>query len=278
MITLLLTIFLIILFCYLEMFNKNESFKNNNVYVDYLSLDNIVLDVNFYNMIDKNNFVIINEIKKHNLTDINIVAKGPTAKYIKNGIGINQAIILTDYKYLFINDLSSFFGIEDKIKNIKYIFLPDYIHIFERPHKDYKLDTIIKFLKYYNFSGKLFIYQIQTTLSNYKLNNRFIMNSKTTTDIPVQLFTKFFKIEKINVYGYKMGHGFTKHLKTLLNFNNILKNINTIEDNKLKNKLILVLNYFKKYSTTAKNKTYKIIDSNKTGINDTIANIKIVKH
>ena len=278
MIRLLLFIFLIMLFCYLEIFNKTELFKNKNKYVDYLSLDNIFLDKKFYNMINKNNFVIIEEIKKHNLKNMNIVAKGPTAKYVKNGIGINQAIILTDYKYIFVNDLSSFFGIEDKIKNIKYIFLPDYIHIFETPNKDYKLDTIIKFLKYYNFSGKLFIYQIQTTLSDYKLNNKFIMNSKTTSDIPVQLLSQFIKFKTIHTYGYKMGHGFTKHLKTILNFNNIIKNINKIEDDILKNKLIEVLNYFKKYSTTAKNKTYITIKPNKTGINDTIANIKIIKH
>ena len=275
MIRLLLFIFLITLFCYLEMFEKTESFKNKNVYIDYLSLNKIVLDDKFYNMINTNNFVIIDEIKTHNLTDMNIVAKGPTAKYIKNGIGINQAIILTDYKYIFVNDLSSFFGIEDKIKNIKYIFLPDYMHIFGRPNKEYKLDTIIKFLKYYNFSGKLFIYQIQTTLNDYKLNNKFIINSKTTTDVPVQLFPRFLKFNSIHIYGYKMGPGYTKHLETILDYNYIFKNINKIDDDILKTKLTKLFNYYKNRRVKI---TYNSSEPNKTGINDTIYNIKVIKH
>ena len=85
-----------------------------------MSIENII----------RENDEIIQEIKdsKFDTNTIHIVAKGPTSKYVPGGVGINQAVINTDFDFLFMNDFENMFGIEEYFPKIKYIFTPFHPH------------------------------------------------------------------------------------------------------------------------------------------------------
>jgi 3,5-epimerase/4-reductase len=191
-----------------------ELIKDKQIYKNYLDLEE---DVITYELIDNNNYMIIQEIKKNfiNINTITIIAKGESAKYIDDAIGINQGIIFTNKKYLFMNDFVSFFGIEEYIQDIKYIFIPDYPHNGEDAYSNLTYKNVIRYLKKYNFQGKLFIYQIQTSLSELKFNN-YTFNSCSSTDISIKFFNKFIQINNFKLYG--VGKGSLYH-KDLLNLN-----------------------------------------------------------
>lgn len=64
--------------------------------------------------IELNNKIIINELTDFykNRELITIVGKGESAKYISYGIAINQSLVFTNKKIVFMNDFESCFGIE----------------------------------------------------------------------------------------------------------------------------------------------------------------------
>jgi len=165
-----------------------------------------------YDLIEENNKHVL-EILKRELKDdneINIVAKGPSCKYIANAHAINQGIIFTNKKYLYLNDIHSLFGIEHLIKDIKFVFFPDYPHINCRSNQSVTYLTVIKYLKKYNFNGNVFIYKIQTSPSKF-LNNYFI-NVSTSTDVPMNLLSLFLNKKIFHTYGWKRGRGYHSDL------------------------------------------------------------------
>ena len=203
-----------------EIKNKlNEIITDIENKTEYINYDDVInKDDDYINSIIKhNNNIIINEMKENfkDYEKITIIGKGETAKYIEDSIGINQSIIFTNKKYLFMNDFESLFGIEEYIKDIKYIFFPDFLHINTEPSKDFNFKNVILYLNQYNFKGKIFIYQIQTTLSEKKLDE-YNFDSRTSTDIPIFIFTKFINIKKYELYG--CGKSVLYH-KDLLNLN-----------------------------------------------------------
>lgn len=146
--------------------------------------------------------MIIDELQKNleNEDRIHVVGKGDTAMYLdhENAVGINQGIIFTNFKFLFLNDFPSFDGLSPFMEKIEYIFIPDYPHDGRRvSNLNYK--DVITYLKETNFEGKVFFYQIQTTKSKRHLKHKF--HSKTTSDIPLQFFSKFVGIKKYTCYG-----------------------------------------------------------------------------
>jgi len=185
-----------------------------NIYKNYIDLpvDNIT-----YKLIKENNNSIIEELKEKlkDYDTVHIIGKGDTATYIdkENTVGINQAIIFTKFNFLFLNDFPSFDGLDEYIKKIKYIFIPDYPHNGRCAefHLNYK--TVIAYLKENDFQGKVFFYQIQTTKSSEMLEHKF--QSKTSSDIPVQFFSKFLQKKKYICYGIGVSKKYHPDLKTL---------------------------------------------------------------
>jgi hypothetical protein len=238
---------------------KLEEIKTYNVNL----LDDAVLNSNdIYKIIELNNIKIIhllNEKFKNNDV-IDIVAKGPSAKKVEFGMGVNQGIIFTNQEFLFLNDIHSLFGIEKLLKNVKYIFFPDYPHYcdynnsFNLIHasslKSLNFRTLINYLKYFDFSGEIFIYKLKSSFNENKLNN-FSFNSCTTTDIPVNFFSKFLFKNKFNTYGYQNGEGYHSNFKQLefLDMNNFeyIQKIRLFNENPLFIKIYILMMHMYKY-------------------------------
>lgn len=220
--------------------NKLEKVELNNQYVDYLMLKDYKNEKVLYDLFQKNNYYIINEIKKKyiNTKEIDIIGKGTSAKYKTNGIGVNQSIIFTNKEFLFLNDFVSFFGIEEFIKDIKYIFIPDYPHNGSQAIKDLNYIHVFEYLTKYHFKGKIFIYQIQSTLSDYILDE-FKFHSFSSIDIPIYFFNKFMNINVFNLYGIGTSHLYHKDLLNI-NFTNIKndENMKVLFDKYILNYLI----------------------------------------
>ena len=182
-------------------------------YRDYLKMEKEQIT---NNIICENNNFIINELSKYfqEKKEITIIGKGETAQYIDDAIGIKQGIIFTNKKFFFCNDFWGLFGVEKYIKDIEYIFLPDYPHINSKTIKEKDFYFTLEYLKDNNFNGKVFIYQIQTTLSE-EIDKKFTIISRQTTDVPISLFNKFFKITNFNLYGVGKGGLYHEDLKKL---------------------------------------------------------------
>ncbi len=161
--------------------------------------------------IARNNAQVISEIRHHfEGKDLVVVAKGPSAKYVKHAVGINQAVILTDMTFMFMNDFSSVLGIERVVPELKYVFVPDYPHTSDLEHmmipnlsKDYRF--VCRRLAKLGFTGKFFVYQIQTSFNS---QNEETLRSESSTDVPIQLLSRYFNVSSIHTYGYKRGQGY----------------------------------------------------------------------
>jgi len=140
--------------------SNNISLESNN--------DNIKTEIIRYENIIKNNYQIIGELKEYfkDINTITINGKGETAKYDSNALGINQAIIFSNKNFMFINDFISMFGIEEYIKNIKYVFCPDYPHTGHNSEENMTYNNVLSYLTKYGFTGKVFIYQLYTSFSS----------------------------------------------------------------------------------------------------------------
>jgi hypothetical protein len=171
------------------------------------------------NEIIENNAKIVEEIKhRFEGQSLAIVAKGPTAKYVRHAVGINQAVMLTDRTFLFMNDFASFLGIEDIMPEIKYIFLPDYPHSpdaahFSRPNKEKDYRVACRMYTNLGFTGKFYVYQIQTTFNAHE--DDIFFNSDSSTDIPIQFFSRHFNVSSIHTYGYKRGSGYHPFIEVI---------------------------------------------------------------
>lgn len=93
-------------------------------------------------------------------------------------IGINQGLIFSG-DIVLMNDFQSIFGIESLIKNIKYIFIPFYPHVYSKPIKNINYILLEKYLSLYGFTGKIFIYFLDTSLE--LIDNRKQLKKKRET-------------------------------------------------------------------------------------------------
>jgi hypothetical protein len=139
---------------------------------------------------------------------INIIGKGPTFKNVDSDEDnivacINNTInFVTKCDILMLNDLETINQIDiSKLSNVKYIFIPEYLHFKGKKGKDniwYKIYTKIK--NYYN--GKYILFNLyDTPLKNHQIFN---IDSGYSTVIT---FTEFLSkynyniIKNINYYG-----------------------------------------------------------------------------
>lgn len=179
-----------------ENFNNKLYEKTNEIILKFKE------EQSKYEIIIKNNYQIIKELKEYfkNINTIIINGKGKSVKYNHNAIGINQSIIFSNKDFMFFNDFPSLFGVEEYLKNVKYVFCPDYPHDGNQAIEKLTYINVLSYLTKYGFTGKIFIYQIQTSLSSYKMND-FTFTSYTTTDIPIQIFSKFLNKKHFNLFG-----------------------------------------------------------------------------
>lgn len=191
-----------------------------------------------YNIIENNNYYVLNLLKKEleNTDQITICGKGQTAAYIENAHGINQSIIFTNKKYMYANDFTCFHGVEEYIKDVSYIFFPDYPHIWPgKPNLNLNYLNFIYLLKKYKFNGNIFIYQIQTTLQPGRLN-KFKINVENSGEVPIIIYSKFLNFKKFNLYGFSkyLGYGYQyhSHIKDRYNLDKIIEYHKNIDINK----------------------------------------------
>jgi len=185
--------------------------QNENINIDSIE-QNILITINNSNNIDiiykKNIDELIDEFK--DIILIRVFGKGPTFKNIektnKNDfhIGINQSInFLSECDMLVINDLHNIFLVDkEKIKKLKYILTPEYLHIDGVFNKDGYYEKVFNHLKQNNFTGKYIVYNLRT---NPESNINFIdlhstiSSSNTAIEFICVYLNKF--IKKIECYG-----------------------------------------------------------------------------
>lgn len=183
----------------------------NNNYIDYTTQTNINYDI-----VKSNNEYVINELRHFykNEQSITIIGKGETATYIPNALGVNQAIIFTNCRFLFLNDFESIFGVEHLLSKVEYIFCPDYPHCNQHASLNNTFLKIFKYTQQYGFNGKMFIYKIATSKSNAL--QQYELQTSTTTHIIIDFFNRFLNIRHFIFYGISMG---TSYHNDIINLN-----------------------------------------------------------
>lgn len=176
-------------------------------YDDYLNGDETFLD--------HNNQAIISEIKEifKDKAEVTICAKGPSVRHSNdpNAVGINQGIIFTNKRFMVCNDFEAFFGVEDLLKNIEYIFMPADIHMRVKPNPHFTYKQTIEYLRQFNIKCKFFIYRL------HNVGHKYFFPSCSSTDIAWTFFRKFIGISKHNTLGHgdKPTHAYHTDLQYL---------------------------------------------------------------
>lgn len=108
------------------------------------------------------------------------------------------------------------FGIEHLIKDVQYFFVPDYPHNDNLPNKNFTYKHVLKYVTKYNFGGKTFVHQIQTTKNKQsKFKNIPFINANTTTHVAAHLFSNLLKIKTFDFYGINKTKIYHPDLKNL---------------------------------------------------------------
>lgn len=178
--------------------NKNFYIKNEDIIqFHYLDLPNNIITSN-----NINSFLIKFKDYKNSF----VFGKGPT--FINRGkennelyFGVNQTInILNNCDFFCANDLHNIYKIDDFSK-IKYILIPEYLHINGAFNKKGHWFQVYEYLKD-KFNGDIIIFNLRTC--KYK-NNQFINipKCKTTSNVAVNFICIFLNlyIKKVTTYG-----------------------------------------------------------------------------
>ena len=191
----------------------------NNYITIYETKDNISFTINDQNYtVDCKTIIIfeyiypdnvitydkINKFKKlfknHNGC---VFGKGPTfinKNKLSNEIffGINQTVNFIDCDFFCANDLHNIYKVND-YGNIKYILIPEYLHINGKFNIKGYWFQVYKYLKG-KFNGEFIIYNLRTSLYP---NNKLITipKCKTSCNTAVNFICIFTNIKTINTYG-----------------------------------------------------------------------------
>lgn len=189
------------------------------------------------------NVVFKNEIDKIGLNKYNyatIFGKGPTFKIVDKNeelvelrCAINQASnIVKDVDFLCMNDHDNLFKIElDTYKNLKYLLIPEYLHINCQFDKKGYFGNILEYLDG-KFFGNLIVYNLITS----KKKTPYFIDLKTATTSGNNCFEficRYTNIKNVDIYG--MG------IKSKNNYNNIFVGNGNYTD-KIIDIMICVLN------------------------------------
>lgn len=134
---------------------------------------------------DNNLKEFINFLEKYN--NILVFCKGSITTEIPDDcdlyIGVKQSIgVLSKKDILVMNDFEGLFGLEDCLKDIKYILFPIKPHLEHEPNYAIK-EKLINYLNIYNFKGKIINYQITGQQQEYNPYIPYIKNSNNSGDI-----------------------------------------------------------------------------------------------
>lgn len=179
---------------------------------------------------------IKNEMKSYD--KVTIFGKGPSFKIVKKKekelrCAVNQASnIIDNVDLICMNDHHNIFLINDDVyKNLKYLILPQYLHIKHNYSIDGYFMNIYKYLCEKEFKGKIIIYNLRTSkfITKYFIE----LNSAITSANNIfEYICKFTNIKNVNTYGIGVdskenynkifiGNGNYSNNRTLLIRNNM---------------------------------------------------------
>lgn len=221
---------------FLNINGKNSAYQEGTDIFFYYKLS---FDIVFLNDINKLSKEIDN-----NYNYATIFGKGPTFRNIEKKdnelrCAVNQAAnIASNVDLICMNDRHNAFKIEiDTYKNLKYILIPEYLHIEQLFNID---GYFVNLLSYFNniFFGKLIIYNLNTS----KMNTPYFMTLKTEYTSGNSIFEflgKVTNIKNVDIYGMGVyienqnynnlfiGNGnYTEE-----HINIIIRNLNYVKDN-----------------------------------------------
>jgi len=173
------------------------------------------------------------------MTSAIIVAKGPTAKYIKKIdwpnhtlVAINQACIFIDkIDYTFMNDIEALDGLSmNDVRKTNYFVIPEW------PHKQSKID--IPNTSYITFQKKLHAICHPFEPPGIILHNLFTSHLPnpslpctdvciSTVETAISFLAKYNNVKHFDTYGYNIRNAMNYHpnLRFLGNENNTYKKI-----------------------------------------------------
>ena len=179
---------------YIKLANNNFKIEENKILFFNIKL--------FFNIIFKDNIANA-ELNKYNYATI--FGKGPTFKVIDKKdnelrCAINQASnIAKDVDLLCMNDHHNLFKIElDTYKNLKYILIPEYLHIKEVFNKKGYFGNILNYLDG-KFFGSLIIYNLITS----KVKTPYFINLNTgisSGNTIYEFLCRYTNVSKINLF------------------------------------------------------------------------------
>jgi hypothetical protein len=148
----------------------------------------------------------INDIDIKNYDNATIFGKGPTFKIVdkkENELrcAINQAAnVAPSVDFLCMNDHHNLFIIDDKTyNNLKYLLIPEYLHINRRFSQEGYFVNILDYLNG-RFFGKLIVYNLITS----KIKTPYIIDLNTAITSGNNIFEficRYTDIKNVNIYG-----------------------------------------------------------------------------
>lgn len=212
--------------------------KKSNVIINNIEYNLKKNDVlQFYYLDLPNNIITCDKINKfikkfeNKYNNSFVFGKGPTfinreKKINELYFGINQTVNALEYSDFFCaNDLHNIYKINDFSK-IKYILIPEYLHIEGKFNKNGHWYKVYEYLKD-KFYGDIVIFNLRTNKYN---NNQYITipKCKTTSNVAVNFICIYLHkiIKKINTYGIGIN--------CKQNYNNIFVGNGEYKDNRIK--------------------------------------------
>ena len=138
--------------------------------------------------------------------------------------------------------------------------MPYHIHVYAKPSPDFTYKNVLEYLYKYNFTGKVFVFFIQTTLIKQdNLNHKYYFTVECSTMSAIQICNRFFNNSVLHTYGYKNGSGYHPDINRLINNTYFTKNYKIDKEYKkyydfIKN---FYINNINKYKLSTKQLYYK---------------------
>jgi hypothetical protein len=180
-------------------YKENKYIINENDYLEIkLNFQNNIITIN---KIDE----IKNELNSYDKATI--FGKGPSFKIVKKKdkelrCAVNQAAnLIENVDLICMNDHHNIFLINDNVyKNLKYLLLPQYLHIKHKYSVDGYFMNIYKYLCNKEFNGKIIVYNLKTSefVTKYFIE---LNTALTSANNIFEYICKFTNIKDVNTYG-----------------------------------------------------------------------------
>ena len=156
-----------------------------------------------------------------------IVAKGPTATYLKKKqwtntllIGINQACKLIDKPdFVFMNDIESLKGLTaEDVKDVKCFVIPEYPHINLKPNIHLTKKDFLNKLSELDYTGNVETFNYYTTPNS--VPSLLTTNSDCITTVHTAIFymSKVYNIQRFRTFGFLISNRNEYHNETFYEY------------------------------------------------------------